>query len=37
MILREYVRAEEKVHLEPLTETVINAEPETQPKLEELV
>ena len=28
---------EEKVHLEPLTETVINTEPENQPELKELV
>ena len=27
----------EKVHLEPLSETVMNAEPETQPAVEELV
>ena len=36
-IMSEYVQAEEKVHLEPLTETAINTEPETQSELKELV
>ena len=36
-IMREYVQVEEKVYLEPLTETVINAKHETQLELEELI
>ena len=34
-IMREYVQAEEEVHLEPQPEKITNVKPETQPEEEE--
>ena len=34
-LMSEHRQGVEEVHLEPLTETVMNAEPETQPEMEE--
>ena len=34
-IMNECVHGEEEVHLEPQPETVVNAKPEAQPKVEE--
>ena len=36
-LMSEHRQGVEEVHLEPLTETVMNAEPETQLKMEEPV
>ena len=36
-LMSEHRQGVEKVHLEPLSETMMNVEPETQPAVEELV
>ena len=36
-LMSEHRQGVEEVHLEPPTETVMNAEPETQPEMEEPV
>ena len=36
-LMSEHLQGVEEVHLEPPTETVVNAEPETQPEMEEPV
>ena len=36
-LMSEHRQGVEKVHLEPPTETIVNAEPETQPEMEEPV
>ena len=36
-LMSEHRQGVEEIHLEPPTKTVMNAKPETQPELEELV
>ena len=36
-LMSEHCQGVEEVHLEPPTEAVMNAEPETQPEIEELI